>query len=537
MDLFYFTPPADNANASSFEYEGAKIGISNTICTVRKNFTNSPSNQINVDELVFEKMFAHIKNIEGKEKIFLCDIIVHGVRVRLTTNSKHIAEFFTDNFYNPREYSEQLQTLGIEKQGSIVPFKVNIYAINGLFDNAPLYCYHASTNSIYIFNCSFYSVLYEHVMNAISKILREDRGFLIEKCCVIEKNKESVAVVGCHNKNHECNDKYCANCFRTVQDKTIKLQALEHCVFRFAFKTVSGNKRLSPIKAVFSNGEVKKGFEVLEFIEKCMTDDIYLTENGGTVLSCLSPLDEKIEITLCELDLKSGAEIYSYPVFKNYYQKTSMVKHLPASAYQFLHSKLENIAEITQDYILANASYYENFVRNELRGSKDASIAKYFNSISEEDGKKYIARFECFDESFVMIDMSKIFGKVKIISNPFEYAQLKSICFFNHKSPSVNFDSCTFMRIISGNKAVKEHPDSVFVKMINSLSLNNTAKCDIYFYDEIKKENSGSEEIKIEAIYDEIIKSLFTKKNQEGEMVIDSSNYKSLFPPPPPKAT
>ena len=70
MDLYYFTSSASNNDSGVFEYEGSKIGVSNVITSVREDFTKSSSNRINVDETVLEKMFAHIKSIEEKEKVF-----------------------------------------------------------------------------------------------------------------------------------------------------------------------------------------------------------------------------------------------------------------------------------------------------------------------------------------------------------------------------------------------------------------------------------------------------------------------------------
>ncbi len=538
MDLFYFTPSAHNNDSGAFEYEGSKIGISNSITSIRNDFTKSPANHINVDEIVLEKMFAHIKNIEEKEKIFLCDVIIHGVRVRLTTTSKHISEFFTDNFYNPREYSEQAQECGVERQGSIVPFKVNVYVINGIFDNVPLYCYNTSTNSIYIFNCSFYKVVYELVMEAAAKILREDRGFIVEKTAAVEKNKTSAALLGCGHPDYCCADRFCSHCYKLVQSQTFKLQSLNYSVFRLAFNNISSGKLVSPIKAVMPDSSIKKGAELLEFLCECIKDENLYIASLNATLSCLSPSDEKCEVLLSNIDLKKGCEIFSYPIFKNYYQKTSTINHYPAAAYQFLHSKLENVPEITQEYMISNSQTLETFVRNELRGSKDASIAKYFNSISEEDGKKYVARFGCFEESYVLIDMAKIFGKVKIISNPFEYSHLKNLCLFNEMKVNEKIKSAVFLKKISGDKLKEKTNASQLLKFASVLCLNNISICELNIYDGIEFDENDKDQ-NLKAIYEESIKKLFLmeENNLNSEIIIDGLNYKTLFPPPPPPKT
>lgn len=534
MDLYYFTPSAHNSDSSAFEYEGAKIGVSNTITSIRSDFMRSQSNHINVDEIVLEKMFAHIKSIEEKEKVFLCDVIIHGVRVRLTTTSRHISEFFTDNFYNPREYSEQAQESGVARQGSIVPFKVNVYVINGVFDGVPLYCYNTSTNSIYIFNCSFYKVVHDIVMEAAAKILREDRGFLLEKTTAIEKGRSSVAFLGCNHSGAECEDRFCSYCYRLAQSPAIKLLSLNYAAFRFAFKNNAGDKYLSPIKAVMPDGSVKKGAEVLEFLAGCVADENLYIANLNTVLSCLTPSDEKIELPLSGIDIKKGGEIFSYPIFKNFYQKTSAINHYPAMAYQFLHSKLENVPEITQEYMISNSQRLEEFVRGELRGSKDASIAKYFNSISEEDGKKYVARFSCFEESYVMIDMAKIFGKVKIISNPFECSKVKGLAAFRRQPDAVKLGSAVFLKCMSDGRKT-ESGACALLKTAAALCGNNLSYCELNIYDSL--DASGAEEgFNARAVYEESIKKIFSieEGGTKTENIVDRTNYKTLFPPPPP---
>ncbi|HPG57331.1 MAG TPA: hypothetical protein PKW98_05905 [Candidatus Wallbacteria bacterium] len=533
MDLYYFTSSASNNDSGVFEYEGSKIGVSNVITSVREDFTKSSSNRINVDETVLEKMFAHIKSIEEKEKVFLCDVIIHGVRVRLTTTSRHISEFFTDNFYNPREYSEQAQESGVERQGSIVPFKVNVYVINGIFDNVPLYCYNTSTNSIYIFNCSFYKVLYEIVIEAAAKILREDRGFIIEKTTVVESNKNSVAVLGCNHSGYSCGDTFCSYCYKPIQGPAFKMQSMDYAVYRFAFKCVSTNKYLSPIKAVMANGEIKKGSELMEFLCECISDENVYISNLNVMLSCLSTTDEKCEVLLSNLDINGGAEIFSYPLFKNFYQKSSTINHYPAATYQFLHSKLENIPEITQEFMIANSQTLEAFVRNELRGSKDASIAKYFNSISEEDGKKYVARFSCFGESYVLIDMAKIFGKVKIISNPFYSARLKCLGVFK-KMHAENFQSSVFLKNMPEENLKETANSSMLVKLAKNLCKTNIRICELNIYDDLAVPQEAG--VSINSIYEELVKKMFSiedDKNKNG-IIIDGSNFKTLFPPPPP---
>jgi len=533
MDLFFFSSVAQMTTIP-FEYEGTKIGVSNTITSVKKSFIDSPANMIDIDEIILERMYAHIKVIEEREKLFFCDAIIHGVRVRLTTNSKHLSEFFSDNYFTPKEYQEQLQALNIDRQGSIVPFKVNVYVINGIFENAPTYSYNPNTNTVYIFNCSFYKVTYQLITEAVSKILREDRGFFITRCFAFEKNKRSFAVFfGGENAIQEEDMSYEWS-FKMIGEPNVRLQTTGFAVFRFAFHHKLSDKLFSPIKITFADGSVKKGAEALEFVLSCMSDTELRGKNDNAMLLCLTPRDEKNEVRLAEINFDEKVEVLSYPVCKTHYQPTRVVKHHPNSIYQYVHAKLENIPEITQEYVLTNSTYLENFVRNELRGSRDASIAKYFNSISEEDGKKYVARLECFDESHLMIDYSKIFGRPKIFSNPLESAHLK-LAIFPVAAAAADFKTSTFMRTISHEEAAKQAGDSPFMKTLTSCAHLNSRFAEIRLFNELTGVDAAAEKPATKSsIYTACIKKTADLDLKDEELAITGANHESFIPPPPP---
>ncbi|MEZ7892244.1 MAG: hypothetical protein QMC67_10890 [Candidatus Wallbacteria bacterium] len=509
MNLFHFTPLNTNAAAENlFEYDGLKIGLSNIITASKNLFLDRAENKVYVDEYILEKMFSHIKAIEEKEKMFFCDVIIHGVRVRLTTNSKHLSEFFTENFYNAREYSEQLQAYEGSYQTSIVPYRINIYAINGIFENNPGYDYNPVTNTIYIFNCSFYKLLFLLVTEAVSKILREERGFFLERSATFEKNKKNFTLIMPEESSDFIDSIYNHICFKIMADQSVKLQAMSHNVFRLAFKIKNGGQFFSPIKINLADNLIKKGIEAVEFFMQCSRDQELIEKHKNAVIQALTPSDKKAEFTLADFDFTEKTEIITYSIFKNYYQRTDIIKHYPNSLYQFLHSKLENIPEITEEYFLNNAQYLENFVRNELRNSKDASIAKYFNSISEEDGKKYVGRLEAFETSHVIIDYSKVFGRNRISSSSTEPAYIDNI-FAANSFHETDFKSAVFLRAIDTIKENEEKKSHILIinNMLNKLRNTKAQKYEINLYENIKN-IENTELINTDSIYSLCVKKM-----------------------------
>src|SRR3989304_268080 len=47
---------------------------------------------------------AHPRPPRGPPPVFAHDVIIHGVRVRATTDSSHLHDFWVDNWYSPEEW-------------------------------------------------------------------------------------------------------------------------------------------------------------------------------------------------------------------------------------------------------------------------------------------------------------------------------------------------------------------------------------------------------------------------------------------------
>src|SRR5690242_5047247 len=103
--LYSFPAPP---TAESSEWHGSPMGVSNII-TRTKGRTAVHNKIVDATPGLLEKLLKsahdHIDRIAGKEKVHQHDVVIHGIRVRATTNSQHLYDFWKDNWYSPEEWS------------------------------------------------------------------------------------------------------------------------------------------------------------------------------------------------------------------------------------------------------------------------------------------------------------------------------------------------------------------------------------------------------------------------------------------------
>src|SRR5713226_5214219 len=98
--LFSFPPPPA---PDSSEWPGSPIGVSNTI-TRTKGRTAVHNKTVDATPGLLDKLLEsanhRLSRIAGQEPIYAHDVMIHGLRVRATTNSQHLYDFWIDNWYS-----------------------------------------------------------------------------------------------------------------------------------------------------------------------------------------------------------------------------------------------------------------------------------------------------------------------------------------------------------------------------------------------------------------------------------------------------
>src|SRR5437879_13607093 len=125
---------------------------------------------------------GHITRRAGKEPLFRNDVVIHGVRVRATTNSLHLHDFWGDNWYSPEEWKAAT--------GLVPPHEpqVTVYALGGVAEQ-PEAAYHSRrTNTIVFFNTAYYGQLKSWVLGAVGRVLAEEYGIQSVHGACVEKD-------------------------------------------------------------------------------------------------------------------------------------------------------------------------------------------------------------------------------------------------------------------------------------------------------------------------------------------------------------
>src|SRR5439155_1573669 len=115
-------------SSDAIEWPGTLIGAGNVITRTK---TRTAVHDKSIDRIegrrdaLVDAAVGHITRRAGKEPLFRNDVVIHGVRVRATTNSLHLRDFWGDNWYSPEEWKAAT--------GLVPPREpqVTVYALGG----------------------------------------------------------------------------------------------------------------------------------------------------------------------------------------------------------------------------------------------------------------------------------------------------------------------------------------------------------------------------------------------------------------------
>ena len=170
MNPFVFPDPP---NAKVLEWPGAPIGAGNVITRAKARLAVRDvaidRMEGRRDELVTSAV-EHIVRHAGAEPLALCDAVIHGVRVRAITNSKHLEQFWTAHWYRPDEWR---RVTGLTPPARP---QVTVYAIGGVADQQEGAYYSHRTRTVVLFNTAYYGEVWSAALAAVGRLLAEERG-------------------------------------------------------------------------------------------------------------------------------------------------------------------------------------------------------------------------------------------------------------------------------------------------------------------------------------------------------------------------
>lgn len=157
------------------EAPGTLIGLSNVMTHTRTRAATGPDPDVTPS--LRERLRSHaLRAIEGRES-FIQDAVLLGKRVRLFSNSHHLADFWRENFYTEAEWKEAT--------GQVVPREpaLIVHAMINVGEEPEASYVSLGRQELYLFNTSWYGDLRACTMEALGRLIGK-AGFITHAAAV-----------------------------------------------------------------------------------------------------------------------------------------------------------------------------------------------------------------------------------------------------------------------------------------------------------------------------------------------------------------
>jgi hypothetical protein len=405
VELFVF-PPAPNAQAP--EWPGTPIGASNTITRTK---TRTAVHDKNIDRLEGrqeELVAAAVERIvryAGKEPLTLNDVVIHGVRVRAITNSPHLHDFWILNWYSPDEWQA---ITGLTPPR--LP-QVTVYALGGMPDQPQAAYYSRRTSTIVFFNTSYYGQLKSWVLGAVGRVLAEEWGIHSIHGACVEKDGRGVLYIAPTGTG-----KSTSSYGLQATYPNTRFHSDDWVYVRYTYATRDGH-RVAPFEIAPAHGAPVRGYRIFRWLGD------HRGESGQVRGVDLD--NQETTMPIAALDVEQPVEAYAYTSEKIFYLRTNLVSSFPLCGYEMLRSHLENVPDVTPEFLTTRAAELDALAGDVLRDTGPAG--DYFQGMSRESVRTLLARLIAFDNGRAMLDITHILPADRVVTNPMVPTRLASV--------------------------------------------------------------------------------------------------------------
>ena len=390
------------------EWPGTPIGLSNTI-TRTKGRTAVHNKTVDATPGLLDKLLAsandHIRRIGGQQAVFEHDVIIHGVRVRATTNSPHLRDFWVDNWYGVEEWQR------LTGQTSAPQPRVKVYAFHGVENEQEAAYYSYNSSTILFFNTSYYGQLKSWVLGAVGRILAGEYGIHSIHGACVEKAGKGVLYIAPTGTGKSTSS------YGLVSWPKTRFHSDDWVYVRYAYRTCDGH-RVLVLGAEGSDGTTARGYKVYRWIERHSDD-------RAACLSAMTLSNQQLDLTLGDLDLAQPPEAYAYTSEKVFYLRTNLVENFPLAALEIMRSKEENVPDVADGFLERYRSTIESVLADlkAFHGRQHDVV----DGKSDRDLGEIAARLIAFDNARSMLDIGKVLPADRIFTNPMEPVRLAAV--------------------------------------------------------------------------------------------------------------
>jgi hypothetical protein len=348
---------------------------------------------------------AHITRRGGREPLFRHDVVIHGVRVRATTNSPHLYDFWVNNWYGPQEWKA---ATGLTPPPDP---QVTVFALGGVPDQAEAAYYSRKTSTIVFFNTAYYGQLKSWVLGAVGRVLAAEYGIHSVHGACVEKDGQGILYIAPTGTGKSTSS------YGLMTYPQTRFHSDDWVYIRYAYRTTDG-RQVHPMRLTLPNGIQVRGYPIFRWLES-------EAHASGAVLTGLDLENQEVTVPVAALDFAAPVQAYAFTSEKIYYLRTNLAENFPSSVVQILRSKLENVPQATPAYLEQHRAQLEGLVAD-IRAA-GGEVTQYFAEHSREDLMGLMARLIAFDNARAMLDINKVLPPERIFANPMEPSRLSTV--------------------------------------------------------------------------------------------------------------
>jgi len=417
-ELYTFPPAPD---ATSPEWPGTPIGAKNTI-TRTKGRTLVHDKTVDAKPGLFKRLlanaFEHVAT--AKETTYSHDVVIHGLRVRAITNSEHLIGYWKDNWYGVDEWQR------ITGQKPADSPDVIVVALGRVPSEAEAAYYSRQNDAVIFFNTSYYGQLKSWVLGAVGRKLAVEYGIHSIHGAVVTKDGKGILYIAPTGTGKS------TSTYGVMEFPGTRFHSDDWVYVRYAYRTKDG-KVFSPARILDGGEEVAKGYQTYAWLEHHRSSDATVIGRG---------LDDR-EVTASARELDVGhPEAYAYTSEKVFYLRSNLVENFPQAAFDMVRSRLENAPDITAEFMTANEATIDA-VAAKLAGMKKPP----FDTMDEKTLRNMVGRFFAFENTRAMLDITTVFPKERVFTNPMEPARIHAVMLIKR-----NFDEDVVIERLSIDK-------------------------------------------------------------------------------------
>jgi len=395
----YTFPSAPDATAP--EWPGTPIGAKNTI-TRTKGRTLVHDKTVDAKPGLFKRLlanaFEHVATAE--ETTYSHDVVIHGLRVRAITNSEHLIGYWKDNWYGVDEWQR------ITGQKPAESPDVLVVALGRVPSEAEAAYYSRQNDTVIFFNTSYYGQLKSWVLGAVGRKLAVEYGIHSIHGAVVTKDGKGILYIAPTGTGKS------TSTYGVMEFPGTRFHSDDWVYVRYAYRTEDG-KVFSPARILDGGDEVAKGYQTYGWLEEHRSSDATVIGRGLD--------DREVTASARELDV-DHPEAYAYTSEKVFYLRSNLVENFPQAAFDMIRSRLENAPDVTPEFMTENKATIDA-VAAKLRGMNKPPFA----TMDEKTLRDTVGRFFAFENTRAMLDITTVFPKERVFTNPMEPARIHAV--------------------------------------------------------------------------------------------------------------